>query len=203
MSGNSAPIYLDKSTLVIIPCSAKKNGCQAKAVAKISMLDQLPSDLSKKLADARRAIAHKVQLDERTLTPAWQRYNGTLYCAAAPVLGNAIQRGQLPHLLILSGGYGIVHAREPIGTYNATLVLRHWPNDLLPRAIAAYASRNCLRKAILLASASTSYVRVLRRVAWLRAGVKDALPVTQSAARLGPSPISNPARAVSQSVEKH
>ncbi len=129
MSAKSAPIYLDKTTLVIIPCSARKTSLRAKPVAEVSVLDQLPSDLSEQLADARRAIANNAQIDESTLAPAWRRYSGTLYHAAAPVLGNAIQRGQLPHLLILSGGYGIVHARDPIGTYNATLVLAHWPND--------------------------------------------------------------------------
>lgn len=116
MSAKSAPIYLDKTTLVIIPCSARKTSLRAKPVAEVSVLDQLPSDLSEQLADARRAIANNAQIDESTLAPAWRRYSGTLYHAAAPVLGNAIQRGQLPHLLILSGGYGIVHARDPIGT---------------------------------------------------------------------------------------
>ena len=78
-------------------------------------------------------------------------------------------------ILILSGGYGLLLASEPIGRYEAVLRPAWWPNGLLQDAIAAYAVRHRLRTARSLVSASTAYRRVLDRVDWKDAGIEDAL----------------------------
>ena len=66
------------------------------------------------VADARRAVLAKAGLDDRQLMPAWQRYEGMLYSAAGRALQGAIEAGL--HVLIISGGYGVIKACEPIGS---------------------------------------------------------------------------------------
>jgi len=58
------------------------------------------------LVEARRNVGKKANLQTSSLMPAWKRYTGNLYHAMRPALTTAIERGQLPHLLILSGAYG-------------------------------------------------------------------------------------------------
>ena len=90
-------------------------------------------------------------------------------------MGAAIASGRLPHLLILSGGYGVIRADEPIGDYNARLILSRWPRGLLEDVIGDYARRLSLKVARLFAGGSTDYARVFRRVSWSACGVSDAI----------------------------
>jgi hypothetical protein len=163
-----------KEVLVIIPCSGGKANRPSARSSGPTILDDLPTELSQRLKEARQGVAAIAKVNETTLLPAWQRYAGYLYQAAAPTLENAIEDGNLPHLLILSGGYGIVRAKEPIGIYNLELKLKWW-RGLLEEVIVAYAQKHGLRRARLFASSSADYARVLKKVAWDRCGVTDAL----------------------------
>ena len=161
--------------LIVIPCSGRKLVGASVAQRAIRYSADLTPDLAKRLAEARKAIAQEPKLNETALMPAWRRYVGGLYEAASPELQEAIQRGRLPHFLILSGGYGIVRAEEPIGNYNARLVLSRWPRDLLQAVIADYARRKQLHRARLFAGGTTDYARAFRQVPWRDCGVSDAV----------------------------
>jgi hypothetical protein len=141
--------------------------------------DGLPPDLSKELVDARARIRSAAKVNETRLMPAWQRYTGSLYQTGGHALENLI-RGDC-HVLILSGGYGVVLATEFIGYYEAVLNLKWWPNRLLERVIEAYARTNHLRSARAFASRTTAYQRVVRGVSWRTASVSDALLITPDA----------------------
>ena len=104
-------------TLFVIPCSGAKQAFAGRVRNGPSILDELPSHLAKRLADARIGNVDCARIDETTMVPAWQRYGGTLYQVSGPTLGKMVDDGR--HVLILSGGYGVVLASEPIGIYDA------------------------------------------------------------------------------------
>lgn len=85
-----------------------------------------------------------------------------LYESARDSLASAIDRGE--HILIISGGYGVVKAAEPIGWYEAKLNLAWWPRGLLKRCILEYARHRQLKEAVCYAGPKTPYARLLRRI---------------------------------------
>jgi hypothetical protein len=168
-----------KETLVVIPCSGRKASSQETYEAGPSILDDLPAQLAERLVEARHYVAKKAALELSHLMPAYKRYNGYLYEAMVPTLGTAIERGYLPHLLVLSGGYGILRAEELIGFYNRKLAANDWPGDLIHAVLAAYAQKHRLRRARLFATGTSPYATVLRKAApWVRYDVTDVLLFT-------------------------
>jgi len=121
------------STLFIIPCSSAKESRSGARGTGPSLLDALSPALAHRLKDARDATRARARVDETTLVPAWQRYGGTLYRAAARALSDVQDRGL--DMLIVSGGYGLVLAREPIGIYDAIFRLSSWPRGLLEEVL--------------------------------------------------------------------
>ena len=115
---------------------------------------------------ARRAIRQNAQVDESTLVPAWRRYSGSLYQSAGTALEDAVAAGM--KILILSGGYGIALATEPIGFYEAVFKPRWWPRGLLERVLLAYAAIEGVTAVRAFASASTTYRRVVENTPWER-----------------------------------
>lgn len=113
--------------------------------------------------------------------PAWHRYTGTLYQSARLGFERAQDMCWFQHLLILSGGYGIVRAGDPIGTYNLAMEENNWPPGLLQEVIETYARRHKIRRVLAAVSETTGYARILRKVAWRRAGVSEALLFTPEA----------------------
>ena len=76
----------------------------------------------------------------------------------------------------MSGGYGIVDARESIGIYNRRLNPKDWPGTLLAEVIAAYARSHRLTRLAMFLSASTGYARVMRRrPRWQHLGITEAI----------------------------
>jgi len=141
--------------LIVIPCSAsKRKGGQVGA----------PSTAVRALAMARRRVLSDPEshTDETLVRPAWQRYDGYLYRAAAPVLPGLASTDRL---LILSGGYGLLDSRDLIGDYNRIMRTRDWPSGLLERLLAERAAGSGL-DVLAVASASTDYAKVLRRTPW-------------------------------------
>jgi len=113
--------------------------------------------------------------------PAWRRYTGTFYQHANPALADAVTHG---HVLIISGGYGILRAEELIGWYDRQLNLADWPRGVLESALIAEAHRRSLDTVVAFASATTGYAQLLHRVPWRQAGIK-AMLVTVSGVTAG------------------
>ena len=104
--------------------------------------------------------------------PAWERYEGSLYSEARSVLRKLVETNPL---LILSGGYGLVLPKEPIGWYDLRLNARDWPSRLLQECLAACARRLGADRVVAFAGRSTSYARILRSVDWAANGVEARL----------------------------
>jgi len=149
--------------LFVITCSKAKADTTERLIGP-SILDHLPAELANELAAARRRVAPLARINERSMVPAWRRYAGGFYGLASPVLRDATANGA--HVLILSGGYGIVLAIEPIGDYDRSFHSGDWPDLLVSRCLAAYAERFDLASVIAIAARSTNYAAAIRRVRW-------------------------------------
>lgn len=170
-----------RDTLILIPCSGRKNPGGSSATDCAPITDDLPAPLARRLLDARRPVLANAGADERQLLPAWRRYAGMFYICADPALADAVDTGL--HILILSGGYGIVKACEPIGTYSTRLILAAWPRGLLEEVLLTYAARHRLNAVRAFVSASTDYCRVVCRTQWGDAGIEDAAILAPETAR--------------------
>jgi hypothetical protein len=130
--------------------------------------DLLP-DTARQLLVARGQLRDQAKVDESTLLPAWMRYTGLLYESARESLASAIDHGE--HILIISGGYGVVKVEEPIGWYEAILNLAWWPRGLLERCILEYVRQHQLQDVVCFAGSKTPYARLLRRIPWQHSGL--------------------------------
>lgn len=159
--------------LVIIPCSGTKRTGGSAGPAGEALTDHLPAEMPAELQRARAVVRTKVAFDETARLPAWQRYDGALYNAAGEAIPALIEAGA--HVLILSGGYGVILAAELIGSYDTPLVPGWWPNRILERTLIAYAKRHDLASVRAFASETSPYRKVLQRIAWSAEGIADAL----------------------------
>jgi hypothetical protein len=167
-------------TLLIIPCSGKKRDCRDVGGAGPAIMRSLPDDLAAELHKARQRVKKKlVRFDERHLIPAWQRYDVALYAKGRGALADLMAAGM--HVTIISGGYGVVLAREPIGRYDTRLKPSWWPNHLLERVLTAYAQRHGIASVRAFVSANGPYVTILKHVRWRDAGISDVLVLTPEA----------------------
>lgn len=170
-----------ESILFIICCSSAKRSCIGARVTGPSVLDTLTPSLAKQLATAREAIHVRAGVDETTLIPAWQRYCGTLYETAGHALSEIDKRGL--DLMIVSGGYGLVLAKEPIGTYDERFRQSLWPRGLLEEVLIDYTRRRRLKSIRAITSTTGDYRKLLERVDWSAAGVDDAVLLHPRAGR--------------------
>jgi hypothetical protein len=131
------------------------------------------------LSDARVALRSKARVVERTLMPAYLRYSGELYRHGSASIGRAVAAGQ--RVLIISGGYGLLLADEPISIYDRRFALSDWPAGLLERCILDYARRVGIQIVIAVMSRTTDYAKLVRRVGWRGSGLTARLlsPVAQ------------------------
>lgn len=164
------------ATLLVIPCSKSKATTGYDPGDGGGILRHLPNQLAERLAAARVANRERARIDERTLLPAWRRYTGSLYEAASETIGGAV--GVSTHILILSGGYGVVRADEAIGWYEAVFDPARWPRGLIEECLVQYAKRHELTSLVALAGATTTYAGVIRRTRWQEAGMKTARLIT-------------------------
>ena len=122
---------------------------------------------------------------------AAQRYDGEFFRASAEALHRMRDRGQ--HVLILSGGYGVVRATEPISWYERRFRLSDWPRGLLEGVLCEYVRRHKLRYVVGFLSRTSDYSKLTERVQWATVGIDLALlvrPITEGrggALRLVPS----------------
>ena len=164
------------TTLFIFPCSGSKERRQGIRTQGPSILDQLPPLLGQRLADARTRIRARAHMDETSMIPAWERYTGSLYQAGRDAIEAALESGV--HMIIVSGGYGLVLAAEPIGYYEAVFKNSWWPNRVLDEVILDYLRRHRLRAVCAIASATTEYAKLLRRVNWHSVELENAVLLT-------------------------
>jgi len=155
-------------SLLVLTCSGRKE--RGGRPPRPADAPAWPQDLR----DARLRVLATAQADTAHLLPAWRRYTGTFYQHARPALADAVAEG---HVVIISGGYGIVRADEPIGWYDKVLQLADWPAGLLESALIGEAQRDGAQTVVAFASATTDYTRLLRRTRWQDAGI-DARLVT-------------------------
>jgi hypothetical protein len=166
LSGDALAGIDPARALLVVTCSRRKErGGRQCSAANIE-------PWSEDLRDARARVLAAAGADTTKLLPAWRRYTGTFYQHAGPALPDAVATG---HVLIISGGYGIVRARELIGYYDQELRLADWPTGLLESALIDEAQRCDARAVVAFASASTGYAKLLRRTSWWRTGISARL----------------------------
>ena len=99
----------------------------------------------------------KSGLDDRLVMPAWQRYDGRLFRAAQDTLAGTDATGRT---LIISGGYGVVRADEPIGWYDKPLQLRDWPDGVLEAALTGEVRRVGVPGVVAFLAGTSQYARL-------------------------------------------
>jgi hypothetical protein len=77
-------------------------------------------------------------------------------------------------VVIVSGGYGLVLAGEPIGWYDMRFVCSRWPHRLMESALEAFTRNLGLTAVRAFASGTTDYGKLLRHVRWEKAGITNA-----------------------------
>jgi hypothetical protein len=151
------------TTLLVIACSGSKvqdSPIGATPALGPSILESIPEDLANRLRAARADVRRHVTFDEHRLIPAMNRYSGAFYQAASGELVQALEHGV--HVLIISGGYGVLTAGEPIGCYDAAFNPAWWPGNLVADCISAYAARHGITSIVAFLAASTGYARAFR-----------------------------------------
>lgn len=148
--------------LIVLQCSARKaTGGSGSVPASVKWRDAL--------RQARSNVRTAAGVDERWLMPAWRRYAGGFYTAAGDALGQAVAAGA--NVVILSGGYGILHADEPVGVYDRVFRLSDWPPGLLAELLVEEATRVRATAVVAFTGATTDYGRLVRQTPWHRAHV--------------------------------
>lgn len=162
----------DGGTLFVIPCSGAKARGGKAGLRGPSVVDLLGGQLSGRLREARSKVASRAGTDERLLLPAGRRYEGTLYRSAARIIS---EESAADRLLIISGGYGLALAGEPIGHYDRRFATADWPRGLLEACLVDVASRLAVERVVALCARTTGYAELVRRVPWTRSGIEAVL----------------------------
>ena len=150
--------------LIVIPCSGRKRRGGTEAAEGTSVVDWLTEELARELLAARQRNAPSSRLDESKTMPAVERYAGMLYEAEAGALERIQEAGA--EVAIISGGYGVALAGEPIGWYAQQFAERMWPKGLVARCLGAYAESIEATTVVGLLAGTTAYAKVFREVRW-------------------------------------
>lgn len=151
-------------TLLVIPCSSAKAGVEDPGLPLVRVADLVSAPRAALLNEGRDlAFARPgTSLDSGSpLRPAIAYYTGQPYATPGvrDHLTEAIRRGL--HCLIISGGYGVVRAEEPIHRYEAHLPTQTrsvWARRL-PRILRDYVESNGIARTITVVS--SGYAAVL------------------------------------------
>jgi hypothetical protein len=161
------------SAMLVIPCSGDKTrGGHPNAQPTPS------ASWPEQLSIARAHVGTQAHVDERKVMPAWRRYNGRFYQEARRELDAAVAAG-VP-VVILSGGYGLLRADEPIGTYNKMLKRSDWPPGLLESLLVDEVARVRPEAVIAFTAATTDYAKLIRGAPWRQRGVDAVFHITIS-----------------------
>ena len=143
--------HLDE-TLLLIPCSGGKDGAADPGLTPVHLAELLSPSVAALLEEGRGLAFSRpgVELEiETPLRPALAYYTGQPYATAGvrEALVLAIQRGL--HCLIVSGGYGVLRAEEPIHRYKAHLSRTRtvWSHRI-PAILRDYVERHGISRTI-------------------------------------------------------
>ena len=131
-------------TLLLLPCSAAKRGRRVLHMEPRSLVDFVGPEAATELASGRLRAFTRGWLDpDSEPIAALARYSGQPYKTEGVVDGllDAMARGL--HVVIVSGGYGLLRAEEPIHDYNAQMAttLPVW-RSRIPTILRDYVRRN-------------------------------------------------------------
>jgi hypothetical protein len=150
-------------TLLLIPCSKSKKGTYDREIVPRRMTEYLSADASALLEEGRRLAWRRpgVTIDPSSRElPALQYYTGLMF--RTPRLRQLVAErvSQGLHCLIVSGGYGLLRAEEPIHWYEAQIQKTKsvWKYRI-PLVLANYVERNEIERAI--GAFSKDYAEVL------------------------------------------
>ncbi|HET6291449.1 MAG TPA: hypothetical protein VFG15_32500 [Amycolatopsis sp.] len=143
-----------EALIVLGPSKAKNRGGQAEETGTV-----WPEAMLRARAD----VLTRSKVDDGGLRPAWLRYSGNFYRNVGGALDEAAASGRT---LILSGGYGLLRADEPISYYDRKLSLGDWPSGVLEDAVLGEARRIGAAKVVTFVSASADYAKLARRIPW-------------------------------------
>jgi hypothetical protein len=135
-------------TLLLIPCSAGKRGTRALPTP-VCCIDQfLGRDAVRVLEEGRVQAFRRAPIDRSdSPLPAVARYSGQPYETEGVVDGLLAAMGRGLHVLIVSGGYGVVHAEEPIHAYEAQMGrTRSIWRERVPIILRDYVSANAITR---------------------------------------------------------
>jgi hypothetical protein len=179
---------IDRQTLVLIPCCARKApGGLLLSKYHDPLGNLIPSEVYGEVIDARRQALAKVDTSlpqykaamnlaiqsgpdfGGTATgarylPAIERYQGTLYSVPGlrGAITNTLVRDDSPQVLILSALYGPLHPLSPIQDYNLRMeqpAAGAW-RRAFPAFLARYVQTYSIRRVLLFVGTSTAYFRV-------------------------------------------
>jgi hypothetical protein len=143
--------------------------------------DSLCAEHAKLLRAARAKHRVGASISDAELVPAAWRYSGAFWQEAGPAIRLLVANGG--HVLILSGGYGLLDAREPIGDYDAVFRRSDWPAKIESRCLVDYCRTNGVARVVAFLAATTQYADVLRATEW--SGIDAALVSIDLAGRRG------------------
>jgi hypothetical protein len=156
-----------ETKFLIIPCCKSKHG-SPQHIKTRSIDDFLSCEATDLLHQTRQlAFRHPCASLDLTseLSPALYLYSGTMYSVEGfrDAIERAISLGM--HVLVESGGYGLIRIEESIRNYEAPInrTAPVW-RRVLPRVLADYVSKNNIDQVFV--AGSKSYVSVLSRPDW-------------------------------------
>jgi|GEM_PF-2549868 len=159
-----------KKNLLIFPCSKKKEGAGLyRPLQPASITNFIGKKAADELLAARKAVAKdrdraKIEVNS-PLVPALALYSGFQYEVDGfkDRVAGAIRSGI--HCLIISGGYGLIRAEEPIHSYEATITdtKKYW-GIVIPEVLVDYIRRNQISRVFI--GCSSSYVGILKEKGW-------------------------------------
>lgn len=135
-------------TLLIIPCCASKRGAPDPGLPVCSVADFVGAGSADLLQEGRRLAFQRTRREDSSpLRPALAYYTGEPYKTAGfrRALIESLKVGL--HVLIVSGGYGLLRPEEPIHFYEAQLAhTRGIWSRRVPKIIEDYVARNGIRR---------------------------------------------------------
>lgn len=148
------------STLLLIPCSAGKEGWTDPKLSVRNVRDLISSELAPMLDEGRQLAFARTSIDLSSPTrPAIATYSGYPYSTPdfRELLVSHLRRGL--HCLIVSGGYGLLRPEEPIHGYDAYIQQTRgiWAGRM-PVLLRDYVARNGIRRTFGVFSGSYSSV---------------------------------------------
>jgi hypothetical protein len=160
---------LTRFDLVITPCSDSKRGSR-RSCREVQLTRLLDKKTAARLRRGRKlALRARVDLDSERITFLYL-YSGFLYSMRRfrRYIRSLLREGV--HILILSGGYGLVHPLERGHSYNVKIrsTASVW-KPRLPKILKDYIKRNRIRRVFV--AGSLDYAKVL--AAGLRVWEKD------------------------------